>query len=232
MQMSQLFTDDGKVIAVTVVKAGPCQITQVKNQDHDGYRAVQIGFGEKNKLTKALLGHLINLPKFRFLKEFRIDEGQDFSRSQEIKANIFQPGDIVKVTGVSKGKGFQGVVKRHGFHGSPASHGHKDQLRMPGSIGSTGQAHIYKGTRMGGRMGSDQVSLTNLEIMKVEAENNLIYIKGAVPGARNGLLLIQAPGEIKTVEPVSAPQENPEPKQESLASEVVETLNQESVKAK
>ena len=222
MQMSQLFADDGKVSAVTIVKAGPCQITQIKTKDRDGYRAVQIGFGEKNKLTKALLGHLTNLPKFRFLKEFKIDDGQELSRGQEIKVNIFQPGDMVKVTGVSKGKGFQGVVKRHGFHGSPASHGHKDQLRMPGSIGSTGPAHIYKGTRMGGRMGGDQVSLASLEIMKVDAEKNLIYINGAVPGARNGLLLIQAFGEIKAIEPIRVPEENLELKNLNAEPEVAE----------
>lgn len=197
--MDQVFLPDGKVAPVTVVQAGPCQVTQVKSMEKDGYQAVQIGWQEKKRLSKPLLGHLKSLPKFRHLKEFRIDESQELARGQRLTVGIFEIGDKVKVTGVSKGRGFQGVVKRHGFHGSPASHGHKDQLRMPGSIGSTDAARVFKGKRMAGRMGTDQVTVNNLEVIKIDQENNLIYLKGALPGARNGLILIQATGEIKEV---------------------------------
>ena len=195
--MTQIFKDDGKVMPVTVVQAGPCQITQVKNQEKDGYLAVQIGFSEKKKLTKPQAGHLKDLPKFRYLKEFKLDKDQDIKKGQTITVKFFQPGEKVKVTGISKGKGFQGVVKRHGFKGSPASHGHKDQLRMPGSIGATDPAHVFKGKKMAGRMGTNQVTVSNLEIVQVDKEKNLLYITGAVPGARNGLVMVQAPGELK-----------------------------------
>jgi len=203
--MTQVFQDDGRVVPVTVVSAGPCQITQVKVQAKDGYRAVQLGYGRKRFLLKPLLGHLKGLPNFRYLKEFKLDEGQEVARGQEINVKFFKPGETVKITGRSKGKGFQGVVKRHGFHGSLATHGHKDQLRMPGSIGATNPAHVFKGTRMAGRMGNDQVSLPDVEIIKIEPSANLLYLKGALPGARNGLVVIQAPGELKEVyvEPVA-----------------------------
>jgi len=197
LNMSQEFGLEGKVIPVTVIQAGPCLVTQVKTNVKDGYQAVQIGFFEKKKLNKPLTGHLKNLPKFRYLKEFKVEEINDIEVGKEIRVNIFTSGDPVKVTGVSKGKGFQGVVKRHGFHGSPASHGHKDQLRMPGSIGTTDPARVFKGKRMAGRMGTDQVTISNLEIVKVDIDNNLLYIKGAVPGGRNGLVLISGPGELK-----------------------------------
>ncbi|MBT4335034.1 50S ribosomal protein L3 [bacterium] len=200
LTMSQEFGSDGKVKPVTIVEAGPCLVTQVKTQEKDGYLASQIGYGVKKKINKPLTGHLKKLPKFRYLKEIRHDAEDVVEVGKEIKVNIFTPGDIVRVTGVSKGKGFQGVVKRHGFHGSPASHGHKDQLRMPGSIGSTDAARVFKGKRMGGRMGTDQVTVTNLEIIKVDLEKNLLYILGALPGARNGLLLIKGPGEFKIQE--------------------------------
>ena len=197
--MTQVFQPDGRVVPVTIVAAGPCQITQVKTEEKDGYRAVQLGYGKKRSLLKPLLGHLKGLPNFRYLREFKLDEGQEVVRGQEINVKFFNPQEKVKVIGWSKGKGFQGVVKRHGFHGSPASHGHKDQLRMPGSIGATNPAHVFKGTRMAGRMGNDQVSLSEVEIIKIEPSANLIYFKGAVPGARNGLIMIYAPGELKEI---------------------------------
>ena len=206
--MTQIFKADGNVVPVTVVQAGPCQITQVKNLDTDGYVAAQIGYGEKNKLLKPLLGHLKNFPKYRYLREFRLEDGQEVKQGQTITVLAFTEGEKVKLTGISKGKGFQGVVRRHGFKGSPASHGHKDQLRMPGSIGSTGPAHIYKGTRMGGRMGNDSTTY-NLEIVKIDEEKNLLYIKGALPGARNGLILIQAKGDLKEIIKQEAKVEEP-----------------------
>ena len=197
-EMTQQFAEDGTVIPVTRVVAGPCVITQSKTVDKDGYTAVQLAFGKKNHINKPLAGHLKDLGKFRYLKEFKVsaEEASKIKIGDKITVNIFQPGDIVKVSGTSKGKGFQGVVKRWGFHGSPASHGHKDQLRMPGSIGATGPAHVFKGTKMGGRMGGSQVTVTNLEIIKINPDTNEIFIKGAVPGPRNNLLLLSGAGDL------------------------------------
>jgi len=203
--MSQIFKDDGTVVPVTLIKAGPCQVTQIRKKDKDGYIAFQVGFGEKKKLNKPETGHLKNLKKYRSLVEFPAAalasaDKIDLKRGDEITVGVFEVGDKVKVTGDSKGKGFQGVVKRHGFHGSPASHGHKDQLRMPGSIGATDPARVFPGKRMPGRMGGEQVSVANLEIAKVDTDKGLLYIKGAVPGARNGLLIIKGDGEMKIKE--------------------------------
>jgi len=145
LEMSQIFKDDGTVVPVTKVKAGPCQVTQVRNKDKDGYIAFQVGFGEKKKLNKPESGHLKKLGNYRYLIEFREDEKAELKKGDKITTAVFEIGDKVKVTGVSKGKGFQGVVRRHGFHGSPASHGHKDQLRMPGSIGATDPARVFPG---------------------------------------------------------------------------------------
>jgi len=189
--MTQRFGEGGRVIPVTIVQAGPCQITQVLDEKSNGYQAVQIGFGEKKKLGKPLAGHLKDLPHYRFLREFRIDDSAKYKRGDTVKVDIFNAGDSVKVTGISKGKGFQGVVKRHGFKGGPASHGHKDNLRAPGSIGATEPARVFKGTRMAGRMGGKQTSTRNLEIIGIEADKNLLLVKGSVPGARNGLVMIQ-----------------------------------------
>lgn len=214
IEMSQLFEDDGTVVPVTIVKVGPCQVTQVRTCEKDGYLAFQVGFGQKKRINKSVSGHLKGLPKFRHIAEFRVvsqvtpnkssncsNEKEEVSgilkRGDVVKADVFKAGDIVKVAGVSKGKGFQGVVKRHGFHGSPASHGHKDQLRMPGSIGSTDPARVFPGMRMAGRMGGESVTVANLEVMKVDKDKELLYIKGAVPGGRNSLLKIFGPGELK-----------------------------------
>ena len=196
--MTQHFTADGTVIPVTRVVAGPCVIIQVKQEKKDGYSAIQVAFGQKSKINKPLQGHLKKLGNFQYLKEFRInqEQGKDLKVGDKITAQIFKDGDIVKVTGTSKGKGFQGVVRRHGFHGSPASHGHKDQLRHSGSIGAGGVQHVFKGMRMGGRMGGGQVTVSNLEVVKINPETNEIFIKGAVPGPRNNLLVIAGEGEI------------------------------------
>jgi len=180
---------EGKVIPVTVIQAGPCVVTQVKTVENDGYEAVQLGFDRKKRLNKPLAGHLKGFDNYRYLREFRSLEPVFLKRGNVISVSVFKPGDQVRVTGTSKGKGFQGVVKRHGFSGSPASHGHKDQLRMPGSIGATEPAHVFKGTRMAGRMGGEMVSVRNLEIIEVDKDNNLLLVKGAVPGARNTLIL-------------------------------------------
>ena len=205
LHMTQRFLADGTWVPVTVVEAGPCTVTQVKNQDTDGYQAVQIGFGFKRSLNKPLAGHFKGLGNFRQVREFRVDQSSAFERGKMIDVSSFQTGDYLDVAAISKGKGFQGVVRRHGFHGSPATHGHKDQLRMPGSIGAGGVQHVFKGTRMAGRMGGDRVTVKNLELIDVDLEKNLLYIKGAVPGSRNSLLMIQAEGELTLKDQVATP---------------------------
>lgn len=191
LEMSQAFGPDGNVIPVTLIQAGPCLVTQVKSMESDGYMAVQVGFGETKNLTKSLQGHLKDLPKLQHLYEFRLESEPSVKRGDKIEASAFQPGDMVQVSGTSKGKGFQGVVKRHHFHGHPSSHGHKDQERMPGSIGAGGVQHVLKGRRMAGRMGNERVTVKNLQVIEVR-ENGILAVKGAVPGARNTILEIIA----------------------------------------
>ena len=198
MTMTQIWDND-KVIAVTPVLAGPCTITQVKTQKADAYSALQLGLGNRKaknlkkpqqiKYAKAGVSPM-------HVREVRLTEDIDAQIGDKIKADSFQAGDIVQVTGTSKGRGFQGVVKRHGFQGGRKSHGNKDQLRMPGSVGAKGPAHIFKGMRMGGRMGNERVTIQNLKVASVDAENNIIYIQGAVPGAIDSLLQIKAEGEM------------------------------------
>ena len=191
LEMSQVFRPDGTVVPVTLVQAGPCLVTQVKSDDADGYTAIQLGFLPKKNQAKPQAGHLKELEPVSILREFRVDEAPQFKRGDKVEATLFAPGDKVQVTVISKGKGFQGVVKRHHFHGHPASHGHKDQLRMPGSIGAGGVQHVFKGMRMAGRMGNEQVTVKNLEIVEVR-DGGILAVKGAVPGARNSILEIVA----------------------------------------
>ncbi len=186
--MTQIFKDSGEEVPVTLVKAGPCWITQIKEG------AVQLGFEEGiRNLQKPQAGHLKDLPHLRYLKEFSLpeEEAKQLKRGDQITVEIFKPGERVAVTGFSKGKGFQGVVRRHGFSGGPASHGHKDNLRMPGAIGSGGIQRVFKGLRMPGRMGGEQVTIKNLEIAAVDMANHILKIRGAVPGGRHGLLIIK-----------------------------------------
>ncbi|MGC9049087.1 MAG: 50S ribosomal protein L3 [Patescibacteria group bacterium] len=190
IEMSQIFKDS-KVIPVTIVEAGPCLVTQIKTKDKDKYEAIQIGY---QKITKAKkIKKTMKGKEFKYLREFK-DDISKYKIGQEIKVDIFQPEEKVVISGVSKGKGFAGVVKRHHFHGQPASHGHKDQARMPGSIGSI-RAHsgkVPKGKRMAGRMGGERVTIKNLEVMEVNPEKNLLVVKGAVPGVRGSLLEIKS----------------------------------------
>ena len=207
--MTQVFRDDGAVVPVTRVSAGPCVVTQVKTADKNGVAAIQLGFGEQKKwrLTKSEQGHLKDLMTVRYLRDFRTtDSEKDLARGNTLTVKSFVPGDRVQVVGWSKGKGFQGVVKRHGFRGGPATHGHKDNLRMPGTIGAGGVQRVFKGVRMGGHMGAERVTVKNLEIIGVKPEDNEILIKGAVPGARGGLLLISTNEGKMEVEVVKAPE--------------------------
>lgn len=189
IEMSQIFQENGTVVPVTLILAEPCVVTQVKTPEKDGYAAVQIGSGEARHLKKPQAGHLKELGALSTMREFRVKE-TTLKRGDTLNVSQFEPGDVVDVIGHSKGHGFQGVVKRHGFHGSPASHGHKDQLRMPGSIGSRRQGPVARGKRMAGHMGDQQVTVKNLEIVSVDPNKNIVAIKGAVPGARGGLVLI------------------------------------------
>ena len=196
--MSQIFDKDGNVIPVTLVKATPNVVLQVRTKEKDGYEAVQSGAGERKSknIRKPQRGHFKDLGNFRFVREFRNPQpsASDFrlpARGEKIDVSVFQEGDAVKVSGISKAKGFQGVVKRHGFHGAPATHGTKHAHRQPGSIGATWPQRVVKGRRMAGRMGGDRVTVRNLKIAKVDIENSMLMIKGAVPGRRGTLLEIR-----------------------------------------
>ncbi len=192
--MTQRFREDGTVVPVTLLQAEPCTVTQVKTSEKDGYEAVQVGFhtAKEKHLAKAQQGHLKASGQLsRYAAEFHIDGDSEFKVGDKIEASQFGAGEFVHVTANSKGKGFQGVVKRHGFKGGPASHGHKDQLRMPGSIGAIGPARVFKGTKMGGRMGGGQVTVKNLEIIDVDTAKGVFAIKGAVPGSRGATVIIR-----------------------------------------
>jgi len=189
LNMSQVFAEGGKVVPVTILKAGPIKVVQVKTADKDKYQAVQVGFGKKKKATKASAGHTKELGNFMNLVEFRVEDSSTYSRGQEIKADTFAVGDKVKVTAEMKGRGFAGPIKRHGFHGAPASHGH-DHPRAVGSIGGRFPQHVRKGKRMAGHMAGVR-TVTNLVVVDVDVKRNLIAVKGAVPGANGGLVRIQ-----------------------------------------
>ena len=194
IEMTQRFQEDGTVIPVTLLKADPCFVTQVKTVEKDGYSAVQVGADESVKeknVNKTMKGHLKAVGKlFRKLKEVRTDADVGLSVGDSLDLSQFAAGEYIKVSGISKGKGFQGVVKRYNFKGGPASHGHKDQLRMPGSIGATGPAHVFKGTRMAGNMGNEQVTTANLRIIDIDTKNNVIAVSGAVPGHRGTTIIM------------------------------------------
>ena len=186
--MSQIFGDDGKVAAVTAIEAGPCTVTQVKTTAKDGYSAIQLGFGgvkQPKRQTKQA-------GQFRHLREFRLDDSESAETEQKIDVSQFKVGDLVDITGVSKGKGFAGVVKRYHFAGGPKTHGQSDRHRARGSVGSgTSPGRVFKGLRMAGHMGNRQVTARHLEVLQADPERNLLVVKGAVPGSRNGLLLVK-----------------------------------------
>ncbi|MBU4480071.1 50S ribosomal protein L3 [Patescibacteria group bacterium] len=191
-KMTQVFDKEGLVYPVTVINAGPITVTQVKENEKDGYKSVQVGFGEKNakNINKAEKGHLKDLGNFRTVREF--DNDGDAKVGDKMDVSVFKEGDEVTVSAISKGKGFQGVVKRHGFAGGPRTHGQKHSERKPGSIGSTGPQRVFKGMRMAGRMGSDRITVKNLKIVQIDKVNNQILIRGAVPGRRGTLVEIRS----------------------------------------
>ncbi len=191
--MTRVFEEGYGMIAVTVIQAGPCYVTQVKSADKDGYEAVQIGFEESSKLNKPERGHLQKngLPPLRHLKELRI-KNPTASVGDRIDVGMFDVGDQVAITGTSKGKGFAGVVKRHHFAGGPKTHGQSDRHRAAGSIGSgTTPGRVLKGTRMAGHMGHEQVTVRGLRVVRVDRDRNLLTVEGAIPGAVKGLVLIR-----------------------------------------
>jgi len=193
--MTRIFDELGSDFPVTIIEAGPCSITQVKSVEKDGISSVQIGFIDKSKrhTKKTEKGHFekVGVPVKKFVKEFASDKLEDVEPGQEVTADIFETGDFVSVSGVSKGKGFAGHMKRHGFSGGRRSHGKNSVMRKAGSVGAgTDPGRIWPGSRMAGRMGNAQVSVKNLVVARVEKDNNLIFIKGAVPGARNGIVYL------------------------------------------
>ena len=190
--MTQLFTKDGTVEVVTAIEAGPCTVTQIKTVAKEGYNAVQLGFREAKRLNAPEKGHLGKLGLFKLLREFRVDEAPNVEVGHRVDVTLFQPGDLVDVSGLSKGKGFAGVVKRHHFAGGPKTHGQSDRHRAPGAIGSgTTPGHILKGLRMAGHMGNARVTVKRLEVVRADPDRNLLLVKGAVPGAKDGLLEIR-----------------------------------------
>ncbi len=197
--MTQFFSENGKVQPVTEIRATPNRVTYIKTKERDGYEALQLGFGQKKNASKALQGHIRGVgpsregSTFLYLQELRTDVS-GVNRGDEVTVSLFAVGDHVDAIGWSKGRGYTGVVKRHGFHGQKSSHGHKDQERMPGSIGAGGVQHVFKGKRMAGHMGDSRVTIKNLEIVRIDEEQNKIFVKGAVPGAFNGLVMLRSEG--------------------------------------
>lgn len=190
--MTQLFRENAKAEAVTVIEAGPCMVTQVKTAAREGYNAVQLGYGQAKRLKSPQRGHLKKLGEFKYLREFRLEDAEPVEVGQKIDVSLFKTGDRVDVSGISKGKGFAGVVKRHHFAGGPKTHGQSDRHRAPGSIGaSASPGRVWKGVRMAGHMGNERVTVRNLEVLEADLERNRLLVKGAVPGATHGLLLIK-----------------------------------------
>lgn len=190
--MTQVFQDDGAVVGVTAIEAGPCTVTQIKTKAKEGYDAVQLGFGQAKRLNRPQRGHLKKLGPYRHLREFRVEDASKIQLGDGVDVGIFHPGDLVDVIGTSKGRGFAGVVKRHHFAGGPKSHGQSDRHRAPGSIGAgTDPGRVIKGLKMAGHMGDERVTVQKLQVVKADPERNLLLVRGAVPGARNGLLIVR-----------------------------------------
>jgi large subunit ribosomal protein L3 len=193
--MTQVFTDEGRAVPVTVIKAGPCRVVQVKTAESDGYAAIQLGFGQRKRTSRPLKGHFdkagLDEP-VRHIVELRLDDASEYEAGQEVRADVFQPGDRADVIGVSKGKGFAGVMKRHNFSGLRATHGTERKHRSPGAIGACATpSRVFRGTKMAGHMGHERVTVLNLEVVEVDPERNLLLVKGAVPGPIGGLVMVR-----------------------------------------
>ncbi len=190
--MTHVYGEDGRVKPVTAIEAGPCFVTQIKTVASDGYDAVQLGFGAAKRLNLPEKGHLKKIGMLKHLREFKASDISSLEVGQTVDVGIFKPGDRVDAVGISKGKGFAGVVKRHHFGGGPKTHGQSDRHRAPGSIGAgTTPGRVIKGMRMAGHMGNERVTVRNLKVIEADPERNLLLVKGAVPGARNGILMIK-----------------------------------------
>ncbi len=190
--MTQIFTETGEVVPVTVIEAGPCYVTQVKTMQSDGYNAIQIGFGRQRRLNKPERGHLKDLPPLRVLREVRTDDVDQYQVGQTIDVSLFAAGDLVDITGTSKGSGFAGAVKRHHFRGGPKTHGQSDRLRAVGAIGATSTpGRVLKGMRGPGQMGTERVTTHNLAVELVDPDRNLLAVRGSVPGTKGGLVMIK-----------------------------------------
>ncbi|MBO8129549.1 MAG: 50S ribosomal protein L3 [Peptococcaceae bacterium] len=192
--MTQVFTDEGLVIPVTLIEAGPCTVVAKRTVENDGYQALQLGFGEKpeKKTNKPLRGHYkkAGVKPARYLREVRVDDAGAYEVGQEIKCDIFSPGQKVDVVGTTKGRGFAGSIKRHGFHRGPMAHGSKYH-RRPGALAALGPSRVFKGRKLPGRYGGERVTVQNLEVVKVDPERNLLAVKGSIPGPKNSLVLVK-----------------------------------------
>jgi large subunit ribosomal protein L3 len=190
--MTQLYDEKGRLEAVTAIEAGPCTVLQVKTPEKEGYNAIQFGFGASKRATKAEKGQMRGFGEFNVLREVRTEGDEPMKVGDKVDVNLFKVGDKVDVTGIAKSKGFAGVVKRHHFKGGPKTHGQSDRTRHPGAIGSTTYpGHVWKNVRMAGRMGGKQFTILGLEVLKADAEKNLLFVKGAVPGGDNGVVIVK-----------------------------------------
>lgn len=235
--MTRLFSQEGNIVPVTVIEAGPCPIIQKKTKEKDGYHALQVGFLPKkpNRVNRPLMGHVKQSGRgpFYILMELKVDEIDPYELGQEIVVDIFQPGDLVDVTGTSKGRGFSGVMKRHGFRGAPGSHGTHEYFRHGGSIGAAADpSRTFKGKKMPGHFGSQRVTVQNLEVVEVRPQQNLIFLKGAVPGWRNGIVTIRQAKKAPTPTRPASPQKKQEEVFKEKAKEEVEVKAEDEEKGK
>lgn len=235
--MIQVFDKEGRLRGATVIEAGPCLVTQVKTEEKDGYRAVQLGFGSARRANKPMHGHLQRQGNLRYLREFRVDDPALHRVGERIGAEIFRQGDQLDITGISKGRGFAGGVKRYGFHGGPRTHGQSDRHRAPGAIGAGNTpGRVFKGLRMAGHMGAEQVTVRNLEVLESNPARGMLLVAGAVPGARNGLLKIRYAKktleEARTRRPQPAEREAPPHAEEETPEEKADQPRGESATAK
>ncbi len=196
--MTRIFAKNGESIPVTVILAGPCPVIQKKNLKKDGYNAIQLGFKEvkEKKVSKSITSHLnkYKVKPIKYIREFKVNDSGKYSSGAEVKVDIFKEGDKVDIMGISKGKGFAGAIKRHNFSGGPKTHGQKEYFRSVGSIGATDAARVFKGQKLPGHMGTDRVTIKNIEVVKISLERNLILVKGSVPGAKGTMLVINKIG--------------------------------------